>query len=173
MILIIIANIILNLCVGFSSSYALDFETSEVFLSPPRIVFPFVWGILYIILGIYVGMISSEISIFLYYIMMSLNFLWSVIYFGIKNLILAAIIIIGMIGLTLTLMIIEDEGRWYLLPYIIWLCFAVYLNIATIISPNQCRWSTSVTDMEFPMNRDIITNLSRNYDPNLICSDRW
>ena len=133
MIIKAIANIIFILSISFGISYNTKNTYVKVPLSPPNIVFPIVWTILYILLGIYVSKLESEISIFLFYIMLSINLLWTTVYFKIKKLSLAALMIIVMQIITLLLFITEESGKLLLLPYIFWLFFAFYLNISTII----------------------------------------
>lgn len=109
--------------------------------SPPTIVFPIVWTILYILIGIasykvYVlkyNKIDVSSALFVYVIQLLLNFLWVFIFFGFR--------LYGLAFLELVLLIffvILTIKRFYkkagkkaallLLPYLIWLIYAGVLN---------------------------------------------
>lgn len=109
--------------------------------SPPSIVFPIVWTIVYILMGIasykvYIlkyDNIDVSSAIFVYGIQLLLNFLWTLIFFGFRLYGLAFIELI-----LLNLFVILTIIRFYqkagikvallLLPYLIWLIYAGVLN---------------------------------------------
>jgi len=109
--------------------------------SPPPIVFPIVWTILYVLMGIasykvYVlkyENIDVSSAMFVYAIQLLLNFLWTFIFFGFRLYGLAFIELIVLI-----LFVILTIKRFYkkagkkaailLLPYLIWLIYAGVLN---------------------------------------------
>ena len=114
-------------------------------LSPPSWVFPVAWSILYILMGISFYLIWSKRDIYadkkraylLYFLQLFLNFIWSPIFFGAQNYLLAFIILVLLV-ITVVFMIVEfyDIERWSALlqiPYLIWLLFAGYLNLAIYI----------------------------------------
>lgn len=114
---------------------------TKPFFSPPAIVFPIVWTILYILMGIasykvYVlkyDNIDTSSATFVYAIQLLLNFLWTIIFFGFRLYGLAFIELIILI-----LFVILTIVRFYqkagikvallLLPYLIWLIYAGVLN---------------------------------------------
>ena len=111
-------------------------------LSPPSYLFPIVWNILYLLIGIsyYIYRKNNNdnlLTIKLYYIQLILNYLWSIIFFTIKLRTLAVIWIIVLAITIIYLMIIfykEERTSFYLLiPYILWVLFATYLNIGIVI----------------------------------------
>lgn len=140
MIAIIIGNIILNFIGGFVSSYGLTQTVPNVLLAPPKILFPIAWSILYVLLGITGGWLienykdntTTEIIIFLYYLQLGLNFLWSITYFGMNLKLLSALIILAMIVITIIIIVYQTDVRYFLTPYLVWLVYAIYLNIASI-----------------------------------------
>lgn len=109
--------------------------------SPPSMVFPIVWTILYILMGIasykvYIlkyDNIDVSSAIFVYSIQLLLNFLWTIIFFGFR---LYGIAFLELI--VLILFVILTIKRFYskagikvaalLLPYLIWLIYAGVLN---------------------------------------------
>ena len=114
-------------------------------LSPPSWVFPVAWSILYILMGISFYLIWNKHDIYadkkraylLYFLQLFLNFIWSPIFFGAQNYLLAFIILVLLV-ITVVFMIVEfyDIERWSALlqiPYLIWLLFAGYLNLAIYI----------------------------------------
>lgn len=111
--------------------------------NPPSWVFAPVWSLLYIMMGIAAGLVWSRIdfereavrkALLFFVIQLALNALWSILFFGLKNPMLAGIEII-----LLWLMIYEtyikfgkiDKIAGYLfIPYLLWVSFASVLNIS-------------------------------------------
>jgi benzodiazapine receptor len=109
--------------------------------NPPSWVFFPVWTILYVMIGISGGMVwnrleSDEINVKkafkIFVIQLALNALWSYLFFGLHNPLLAFIEII-----LLWLMIFETYNQfkkidkiagYLLLPYLAWVSFALVLN---------------------------------------------
>jgi len=120
-------------------------------LTPPNIVFPIVWSILYLFLGIsallvYIKCLKNPKTfknIFLlkylttYEIQLLLNFLWSIFFFGLQKPKISLIIVFFMIALTAYLLYqswdISKPAFWLLLPYGIWITFAMYLNFHIVV----------------------------------------
>lgn len=111
-------------------------------LSPPSYLFPIVWSILYILIGIsyYIYRKNNNddsLTIKLYYIQLILNYLWSIIFFTLKLRTLAVIWII-ILAITIIYLMIrfykEERTSFYLfIPYILWVLFATYLNIGIVV----------------------------------------
>lgn len=108
--------------------------------SPPNWLFGPVWTILYTMIGIsfYIIWINHKkenawaLKFFLFHLF--LNSIWSIIFFGVKNLGLAFIEIVIMWS-TIVYMIIRfkkiDKWASYLLiPYLLWVSFATILNFS-------------------------------------------
>lgn len=107
-------------------------------LSPPSIVFPVVWTILYILMGIssYLVCTSDEPdkgkAIRVYAAQLFFNFFWSIIFFRFENYLLAFIWLLALIAL-IVLMIyrfykIKPLAAYLQVPYLLWCTFAAYLN---------------------------------------------
>ena len=108
-------------------------------LTPPEIVFPIVWTILYTLMGISAARvwIASEKrqrsgGLIVYTIQLIVNFFWSIIFFSLQAYGFAFLWLVFLWALVL-LMIVSfsrtDKIAAYLqIPYLIWLTFALYLN---------------------------------------------
>jgi|TARA_B110000971_G_C19835511_1_gene420076 translocator protein len=108
-------------------------------LNPPGWVFGLAWTILYILMAVsFIITLNNKrckglckpIAFFIAQLV--LNLLWTTIFFRWKQIIIAFIVIILVIILTIITMVlmrrISSTGVYLLIPYIIWLCFAGYLN---------------------------------------------
>lgn len=139
----ILIPVIIGGIVGLIISPAIDYNSlTKPFLSPPSIVFPIVWTILYIIMGISYGILESnkltnkEISL-IYYAQLAFNALWSIFFFLLKWRLFAFIWII-ILAILIIIMIVkfyrENKIAGLIqIPYLIWVLFASYLNIAIYI----------------------------------------
>ena len=114
--------------------------------APPAVVFPIAWGILYVLMGIRATMIylkgkEDDISVlsplFLYYLQLTVNFFWSIIFFNMQNFLFSLIWLL----LLLVLVVVQTRSFYrisklaaYLqIPYILWLVFAAVLNYSIFI----------------------------------------
>lgn len=120
-------------------------EMNKPPLSPPGIVFPIVWTILYILMGISMYLIVTDDSIskedrkgiyIAYGIQLFLNFIWTPVFFVLKNYFLASIILALLIGFVwrwLVAMFRKNKLAGGLqIPYMAWCIFAFYLNVAAV-----------------------------------------
>lgn len=144
----ILIMVITCLAVGYLSSFATESSNDVWFptlnkpsFNPPAWVFAPVWSTLYVMMGIAAGLVWSKIetarqdvktALVFFAIQLALNALWSILFFGLKNPLLALIEIV-----ILWLMIYEtfvkftkvDKVAGYLLiPYLLWVTFATVLN---------------------------------------------
>lgn len=108
-------------------------------LSPPQIVFPIVWAILYALMGIsaarvYLTPESPERSrgLNLFITQLVVNFFWSLIFFNLQAFGFAFVWLLLLWGLVawmiLTFYKTDKIAALLQLPYLIWLTFAAYLN---------------------------------------------
>ena len=125
---------------SFSEQYAV---VNKPPLSPPGWVFPVVWTLLYLAMGyasylvMTVGGRDAKDALTVYYIQLALNFLWPILFFRFRLYTFAIFELILLIA-AVTVMVIRfshvDERAGYLtLPYLIWLCFALSLNIGVAV----------------------------------------
>ena len=108
-------------------------------LSPPGIVFPIVWVILYALMGIGMARIwltpkskdrTMAVRIFLF--QLAVNFLWPILFFGVRNFGLALLWLAGLWALVLWMRSafsrIDMTAARLQFPYFLWVTFALYLN---------------------------------------------
>ena len=139
----ILIPVIVGGIVGFIISGVIDYEIlKKPFLAPPSIAFPIVWTVLYILMGISYGILKnnnqtdSEIDL-IYYLQLGVNALWSIFFFVLKWRLFAFIWILAL-AVLVALMIAKFYRRNKIagsiqIPYLIWVLFASYLNIAIYI----------------------------------------
>ena len=112
-------------------------------LSPPAIVFPIVWGILYALMGISAARIrlsepSEERSRGLnpFIVQLIINFFWSLIFFNAGAYGFAFIWILLLWALVLWMILtfrkVDPIAAWLQIPYLLWLTFAAYLNFGVM-----------------------------------------
>lgn len=112
-------------------------------LSPPGWVFPIVWTILYLLMGeaSYRVLISDspkkKQALTAYGVQLFLNFLWPLFFFGGQMYLTAFIILIALwVAIFITLRRfsnIDETAGDLLLPYILWVTFAGYLNLGVFL----------------------------------------
>ena len=112
-------------------------------LSPPGFIFPIVWTILYILMGIgaYFIIISDSSTrteaLRTYALQLVLNFLWTIVFFNMRNFFLAFIILIALWALIIKMIItfkdIKPIAGYLQIPYLLWVTFAGYLNFMVFI----------------------------------------
>ncbi|MDO4481337.1 MAG: TspO/MBR family protein [Bacillota bacterium] len=108
--------------------------------APPGAVFPIVWSILYILMAISAAMIyTSDCSsrtalIELYFIQLIVNFIWPIIFFEWQLFLPAFIWLILLWVLVLIMTVLfymcRKTAGYLLVPYLIWITFAGYLNFS-------------------------------------------
>jgi tryptophan-rich sensory protein len=109
--------------------------------NPPNWLFGPVWTLLYILMGIslYLAIIhgAKKKAKILFGTQLALNTLWSIIFFGMENPLLAFIcIIILWIAILLTIVEFWKTSKtavYLLMPYILWVTFASALNLAIVL----------------------------------------
>lgn len=114
-------------------------------LSPPGWVFPVMWSILYLLMGyasyriLTSGKDPAEIrkALIVYGIQLVLNFLWSPVFFGLQWRLVAFVILVALwIAILLTVRAfsrIDERAGDLLLPYLLWVTFAGYLNLGVYL----------------------------------------
>ncbi len=112
-------------------------------LSPPSVLFPIVWTILFILMGISAYMVyvskdrDKDSALTVYVIQLIINFFWSIIFFSLKLRLLAIFWIILLLVLIIIMIVkfyrISNKAGLLQIPYLIWTCYAMYLTIAIYI----------------------------------------
>lgn len=108
-------------------------------LSPPALVFPIVWGILFALMGIgaariYLASPSRERtnSLRIFLLQLAFNFFWSILFFNLQAFGAALVWLLILWGLILWMIVsfrkVDPLAAWMQIPYLLWVTFAAYLN---------------------------------------------
>lgn len=108
-------------------------------LSPPAWVFPVAWALLYALMGAAAARIANlspsrerSAALRLYGVQLAFNFLWSFLFFGLRAYGFAFFWLAALFALivwtTLTFRELDRPAGYLLLPYLVWVAFAGYLN---------------------------------------------
>lgn len=135
----ILVPVIVGGVVGLIVSNFMDYnELQQPTFAPPSILFPIVWTILYILMGVSYGIIKSknltdeEIDR-IYYMQLAINALWSILFFVFKWRLFAFIwIIILIIAVIIMIKKFYEKNKIagiIQIPYLLWILFASYLNL--------------------------------------------
>lgn len=140
-------SVVLALLVGGASAY-LTRNNMNIYdrinmppLSPPSWLFPVVWGILYILMGISSAMVylkgkneNEDVkgALNVYLLQLTVNFFWSIIFFNMQAFLLAFLWILLLWVLIVVMIVrfkeISPLAAWLQIPYLIWVTFASYLT---------------------------------------------
>ena len=107
--------------------------------APPGYIFPIIWTVLYILMGIGAGLVwcahspFRETGICLYALQLAVNFLWPIIFF-VEGWYFAAflwllLLLALVIAMTYTFYRAKPLAAYLQAPYIVWLVFAGILNL--------------------------------------------
>ena len=112
-------------------------------LSPPAFLFPIVWSVLFILMGISAAIIytsengtkSERVSALrTYALSLAVNFLWSVVFFNFRGFLTAFAVLLLLLFLILKTIAqykkISTTAANLQIPYALWVTFAGYLNFA-------------------------------------------
>ncbi|MFP3868721.1 MAG: TspO/MBR family protein [Desulfobacteraceae bacterium] len=109
-------------------------------LTPPSWVFGPVWMLLYTMMGVAAWLVWQRrhqarviLALSLFFLQLGLNALWSYLFFGIKNPGLALLDLfalwLALLATFITFFRHRQTAGMLLLPYLLWVSFAVYLNL--------------------------------------------
>ena len=112
-------------------------------LSPPSFLFPLVWTILYILMGVSSLMIYKAKSVSIkqrasalstYASSLIINFAWSIIFFNFRAFFLAFVWLVLLFYLIIRTILeykeIEKRAAYLQIPYAVWVAFAGYLSFS-------------------------------------------
>ena len=141
-------SILIPIAVGglsalFTMGSMKDFEAlRQPPLSPPSWLFPVVWTALFILMGISLYLVlespdsidGKEKAFKVYFLQLAFNFMWSIIFFNFGAYEIAFAWLIALLALivvtTANFFKISALAGVLMLPYIAWVAFAAYLNLA-------------------------------------------
>lgn len=113
-------------------------EINRPALSPPSWLFPVVWTILFVLMGIAAALVwcsngnKIDSSLIFYGFQLVFNFCWSIIFFNFRAFLpafiwlLALLVLIGITGIKFYK--INKTAGFMFIPYFLWVTFAGYLN---------------------------------------------
>lgn len=134
--------IIIGSIIGFIIKDKIDYEyLIKPPLSPPKILFPIIWSIIYLLMGISYYILNKKdedsVTNIIYYSQLIVNSLWSIIFFLFKLRFISCIWIILLDILVITMLksfYNKNKISFYLnIPYLIWILYATYLTIGIYI----------------------------------------
>ncbi len=145
----IISYIVITLLVGsFFTLFIMDsfniYNTMDKpFLSPNKIVFPIVWSVLYILMGISLYIVSEskylnkDKSYLLYILQLLVNSVWPLFFFKFRLFFVSFLIVLLLIYLVIKLILefykINKLAAYLQIPYLLWLIFASYLSLGVFL----------------------------------------
>ena len=110
--------------------------------NPPSWVFAPVWTTLYLMMTIAIWLFwhsrNREMNtIYIYFIHIVFNATWSIVFFGLHQILLALFVLIGLILIILILILrfkrVNIISYYLMIPYLLWCCFALFLNFNLLI----------------------------------------
>ncbi len=112
-------------------------------LSPPSFLFPIVWSILYVLMGISSAMIyttengsvdEKREALKIYAASLLVNFSWSIVFFNFRAFLTSFAVLLLLLFLILKTISayksILPRAAYLQIPYAVWVAFAGYLNLA-------------------------------------------
>ena len=137
----ILIPVALGAAVGLFISGSMDYETlNKPPLAPPAWLFPIVWTLLYVLMGLacYLVWVSDasparrERALTVYGVSLAVNFLWPILFFTVRARLAAFFLLLLLLALAalcaLRFSCISRRAGKLLIPYLVWLVFAAYLN---------------------------------------------
>lgn len=149
-VIVLFLSIVLCMAVGFTASLLQDKSIEYWYplldkppLTPPNIVFPIVWTIMYVLIGISLALVilsrirNKKTVIMVFAIQLILNWLWSLLFFKMQNPLLGYIDIVLLDGVVLWYILITfrrlKASSLLFMPYLAWILFATYLNLYILL----------------------------------------
>jgi len=106
--------------------------------TPPDWLFPVVWGVIYVLMGISAGRILTAFSgprrdaLTIWSIQLGVNFLWSILFFVCRSPLWGMIAIVTLDALVALYIDrsrrVRSDAAWLFVPYLVWILYATYLN---------------------------------------------
>jgi tryptophan-rich sensory protein len=120
-------------------------DLNKPFFNPPNWIFSPVWTTLYLMIGISLYLIlvnrekikNTKLVFILFTLNLLLNASWSIVFFELKMISLALLNIISLCVVVFFCILefykINKNAAFLLLPYLFWIIFASFLNLAILI----------------------------------------
>ena len=110
--------------------------------NPPDWIFAPVWTILYLMMTISIWIFwhsknRNIKTVYIYFVHLVFNATWSIVFFVFHKIVLALIILVLLIFLIMILLFrfkrVNMISFYMMIPYLLWCCFALVLNLNLII----------------------------------------
>ena len=110
--------------------------------NPPDWIFAPVWTTLYLMMTLAIWFFwhsknRNLSTVYLYFIHILFNTTWSIVFFGLHQILLALFVLIGLILMIIILMLrfkrVNIVSYYLMIPYLLWCCFALFLNFNLLI----------------------------------------
>ena len=110
---------------------------NKSFLTPPDWVFAPVWTTLYLMMTLAIWFYwhskNREMNtIYIYFIHIVFNTTWSIVFFGLHQILLALIVLVILIIMIIILILkfkrVNYVSSYLMIPYLLWSCYALFLN---------------------------------------------
>ena len=110
--------------------------------NPPDWIFAPVWTTLYLMMTLAIWFFwhsknRNLNTVYLYFIHILFNTTWSIVFFGLHQILLALIVLIGLILMIIILMLrfkrVNIVSYYLMIPYLLWCCFALFLNFNLLV----------------------------------------
>ena len=108
-------------------------------LAPPGWLFPVVWTVLYVLMGTasYLVLTSGRpngLALLVYGVQLLFNFFWPLFFFNMQAYLFAFVwlVLLWLLILAATILFfrISRPAGWLMVPYLLWVAFAGYLNLS-------------------------------------------
>lgn len=139
----ILIPVVVGGIVGLIISSSIDYNLlKQPPLSPPSILFPIVWSILYILMGISYGILDNNLLVdsginSIYYLQLFVNALWSIFFFVFKWRFFSFLWILLLLALVVIMIVRfyrkNKASSLLQIPYLLWILFATYLNLGVYL----------------------------------------
>ena len=110
--------------------------------NPPEWVFAPVWTTLYLMMTMAIWFFwhsknRNLSTVYLYFIHILFNTTWSIVFFGLHQLLLALFVLIGLVLMIIIIMLrfkrVNIVSYYLMIPYLLWCCYALFLNFNLLI----------------------------------------
>lgn len=138
-LLLLFTPLILGTLIGLITNSFNDYtDLIKPSFSPPGYIFPIVWSLLYLLMGISRYLIDKEVedkeTVQIYRRQLLVNLTWSIIFFILRFYFLAFIWILILIYLVFAMILkfykINKVSAYLQIPYLLWILFAAFLNFS-------------------------------------------
>lgn len=142
LVLSVVGCLVVGTLSGLTAASSSLYQSLEMpLLSPPGFLFPIVWTALYIMMGLALFLMirlgDNRRYLWLFIIQLALNFVWTPLFFRYDMMLLAFadLVVLWVCVMLLILMSWDYDRRssYLMIPYIVWLSFAAYLNIGAYL----------------------------------------